>query len=137
MRIQEGPAFTEVTPSFQTNPLRANTPTWQKFEHIGSDVGWRWDAGQDWLDDYTYYAEVVSDAGDDWWGTGMTAPSDGDADVPQPKVYRSYVQSGSTLLQFEQCGQVSLQNCCLASPCGRAPRRCCTRRAPAARMGRV
>jgi hypothetical protein len=59
-----------------------------------------WDCGSEWLDDYTYYAEVIGDEGDNWWGTGMAEPSNGDSDIPQPKVYRSYQPSTQTMLQF-------------------------------------
>lgn len=100
--LQEGPAFTTVYPSFQTNPLRQYTPTWEKFDFLGYTTNFQWDAGADWLEDYSYYAEVISDAVDDWWGTGMSTPSDGDADIPQPKVYRSFSETSGTILDFER-----------------------------------
>lgn len=63
----------------------------------------KWDTGADWLDDYTYYAEIIGDDSDDWWGVGLTDPSDGDADIPQPKVFRSYAKSTWTMLDFVKC----------------------------------
>lgn len=100
--LQEFPPHSKVTPVFQSNPLHRYVPTWEKFNHLGAHVNHKWDCGVDWLDDYTYYAEVVGDESDDWWGKGMTGPSDGDADVPQPKVYRSFTKSTMTMLEFEQ-----------------------------------
>jgi hypothetical protein len=109
--VQEGNAFTDVTPSFQTNPLYEQVPTWQKFEHFNHANNYRWDAGEDWLEDYTYYAEVVGDSSDDWWGKGLTKPSNGDADIPQPKVFRSMTQSAQTLLDVAGC--VDLKAICI------------------------
>eukprot|EP00892_Ulva_mutabilis_P004823 jgi/Ulvmu1/2712/UM014_0168.1 len=96
----EWPPQSQVQPQFQKNPLRQYVPTWEKFNHIGGHMEHKWDCGVDWLDDYTYYAEVVGDDSDDWWGKGMREPSDGDADIPQPKVYRSFKKSNMTMLDF-------------------------------------
>lgn len=101
--LQEWPPHSKVRPIFQTNPIRQYVPTWEKFNHIGAHIDHKWDCGVDWLDDYTYYAEVVGDDSNDWWGKGMTEPSDGDADVPQPKVYRSFTKSSMTMLDFDRC----------------------------------
>ena len=60
----------------------------------------RWDTGTDWLEDYTYYAEIIGDDSDDWWEVGLTSPSNGDSDIPQPKVFRAYAKSDWTMLQF-------------------------------------
>jgi hypothetical protein len=78
-------------------------PAWQKFDHLNHVNNYKWDAGADWLEEYTYYAEVVGDSSDDWWGKGLTEPSNGDADIPQPKVFRSMAKSAGTLLDFVRC----------------------------------
>jgi hypothetical protein len=111
---QETPVQTKVLPDYQTNPLRQHTPTWEKFNHIGGHMGHKWDCGTDWLEDYTYYAEIIGDNDEDWWGAGMTEPSDGDADIPQPKVFRSWSKSSATMLDFVKCG---LQRTCSGSEC--------------------
>lgn len=112
---------TKVLPDYQTNPLRKYTPTWEKFNYIGGHMEHKWDCGADWLDDYTYYAEIIGDDIDDWWGTGLSTPSDGDADIPQPKVYRSYSKSNATMLDFVKCG-ASCQRLVLAKACCFWPR---------------
>lgn len=103
VRLQDWPPQSQVKPQFQKNAIRKYVPTWEKFNHIGGHMKHRWDCGADWLDEYTYYAEVVGDDSDDWWGKGMREPSDGDADVPQPKVYRSFQKSNTTMLDFDRC----------------------------------
>jgi len=94
--------LTKTHTTYETNPLAAHLPTWSRFDTLTAQMNYKWDAGSEWLDDYTYYAEVIGDDDDDWWGFGMTTPSDGDADVPQPKVYRSYARSANTMLHFHQ-----------------------------------
>jgi hypothetical protein len=101
--LQDTPVQTKVLPTYQVNPLRKYTPTWEKFSHIGSHMNYTWNAGADWLDDYTYYAEIIGDDREDWWGWGLSNPSDGDADIPQPKVFRAYAKSNWTMLDFVKC----------------------------------
>jgi hypothetical protein len=98
--LQNTPVQTNVLPTYQDNPLRKYTPTWEKFAYIGGHMNYTWDAGLDWLDDYTYYAEIIGDDREDWWGWGLSNPSDGDADIPQPKVFRAYAKSNWTMLDF-------------------------------------
>lgn len=73
-------------------------------------MDFRWDAGTDWLEDYTYYAEIVGssvsseDFGEpDWWHVGTGGIAHGDHHVPQPKVFRAYAKSTWTMVQFVEC----------------------------------
>jgi hypothetical protein len=98
--LQETPVQTKVLPTYQDNPLRKYTPTWEKFSYLGIHLNYKWNTSQDWLDDYTYYAEIIGDDQEDWWSVGLSTPSNGDADIPQPKVFRSYAKSDWTMLDF-------------------------------------
>jgi hypothetical protein len=98
--LQETPVQTKVLPTYQVNPLRKYTPTWEKFSYLGPNTNYTWDTGQDWLDDYTYYAEIIGHEKEDWWFVGLSTPSNGDIDIPQPKVFRSYAKSNWTMLDF-------------------------------------
>lgn len=111
--------LTKTHTTYETNPLLKHLPTWAKYDSIDATMGYKWDSGSDWLDDYTYYAEVISDNDDDWWGFGMTTPSNGDADVPQPKVYRSYNKTSMTMLDFHRCASfiMSTMLSCCEDPC--------------------
>ena len=94
--------LTRTHTTYETNPLASHLPTWSKYDTLTAGIGHAWDTSQDWLDDYTYYAEVIGDESEDWWGYGMRTPSNGDADIPQPKVFRSYAKSNLTMLDFHR-----------------------------------
>ena len=45
--------LTKTHTSYETNPLATHLPTWSAFDVISDAMGNKWDAGADWLDDYT------------------------------------------------------------------------------------